>query len=106
MAKFVFKLYVAGKNRLSDLAVSNLHSICANELGGAYKIEVIDVLELPQLAEDEQILATPAVVKHLPAPLRKVVGDLSDTEQVLIGLDLQHVNMEAKETMDDGTVLA
>ncbi len=86
---YKLRLYVAGRNRLSEAAIANLKSICENELAGSYQMEVIDVLERPQLAEDERILATPTVVKTLPPPLRSVVGDLSDRERVILGLDLQ-----------------
>jgi len=95
------RLYVAGRNRLSEAAISNLQSICENDLGGEYEMEVIDVLERPQLAEDERILATPTVVKNLPLPLRSVVGDLSDRERVIVGLDIQHVVIKHASEMPD-----
>lgn len=81
------KLYVAGKTPRSELAITNLKRICA-EQETEFEIVVIDVLECPQLAEDEKILATPALVKELPEPIRRVIGDLADTEKVLLGLDL------------------
>jgi circadian clock protein KaiB len=89
MTQYVLKLYVTGKNALSQTAIANLARICEGELGGQYEMEVIDILERPQLAEDERIFATPAVIRQLPPPLRRVVGDLSDKEKVLVGLDLR-----------------
>jgi len=74
---------------LLGLAIANLRRICEGELSGRYEMEVVDVLERPQLAEDEKILATPTVVKELPHPIRRIIGDLSDSERVLLGLDLR-----------------
>lgn len=88
MDKYVIKLYVTGQTPRSQNAIRNLQRICEEELYGRYRLEVIDVLDRPQLAEDEKILATPTVVKELPAPIRRIIGDLSDTERVLLGLDL------------------
>lgn len=87
-SSYILKLYVTGKTALAERAIDNLRKICEEELEGHYVMEVIDVLERPQLAVDERILATPTVTKSLPPPLRRVVGDLSNTEKVLIGLDL------------------
>ena len=87
-SQVVLKLYVTGQTFNSRKAVENLRNILAGELKGAYKLQVIDVLKRPQLAEDEKILATPTLAKVLPAPVRKIVGDLSDREKVLLGLDL------------------
>ena len=88
MNKYVLKLYVAGHTARTRQAVRNLQEICEVSLGGLYELVVIDVLDRPQLAENERILATPTLVKELPPPLRRVVGDLSDRDRVLIGLDL------------------
>jgi len=88
MAEYVLKLYVTGKTPRSERAISNLQRICAEELDPHYQMVVIDVLERPQLAEDEKIIATPTLIKALPPPLRRIIGDLSDTEKVLVGLDL------------------
>ncbi len=88
MSKFSLRLYVAGRTPRTEQAISTIRQICEQELAGAYDFTVIDVLERPQLAENEKILATPTLVKELPPPLRRVVGDLSDRERVLIGLDL------------------
>jgi circadian clock protein KaiB len=89
MNRFLLKLYVTGQTARSQRAIANLRRICEQELHGEYEMLVIDVLERPQLAEDEKILATPTVVKELPAPIRRVIGDLSDSERVLLGLDLR-----------------
>ena len=88
MKKYRLRLYITGQSSHSLQAVKNLDDVCKTELKHEYEIEVIDVLEHPQLAEDEKILATPTLVKQLPTPLRKLVGDLSNRENMLIGLDL------------------
>jgi circadian clock protein KaiB len=89
MQKYLLKLYVTGQTPRSLQATTNLRRICEEELRGEYEMVVIDVLERPQLAEDEKILATPTVVKELPTPIRRIIGDLSDSERVLLGLDLR-----------------
>lgn len=89
MGKYILKLYVTGKTPRTELAISNLERICEEELCGEYELVIIDVLEHPQLAEDEKILATPTLIKQLPPPLRRVIGDLSDTDKVLLGLDVR-----------------
>jgi len=83
------RLYVAGQTPKSLQAFANLKQICEEHLQGRYEIEVIDLLVNPQLAKGDQILAIPTLVRRLPEPLRKIIGDLSDTERVLIGLDLR-----------------
>lgn len=83
------RLYVAGHTERSDQAMLNLERICEEHLKGKYSIEVIDLLKNPQLAAGDQILAIPTLVRKLPTPLKKIVGDLSHTEKVLVGLDLQ-----------------
>ena len=85
---FVLRLYVAGQTPKSIAAFANLKKICEEHLAGRYRIEVIDLLENPKLAGGDQILAIPTLVKKLPEPVRKIIGDLSNTERVLIGLDL------------------
>lgn len=87
-AMYSLRLYVTGRTPNSLQAIENLRAICDTELAGRYRVEVIDVLEHPQLAEEEKILATPTLVKELPEPLRKIIGDLSDRDKVLLGLDL------------------
>jgi circadian clock protein KaiB len=86
--EWVLRLYVAGQTPKSINAFKNLKAICEDKLGGTYEIEVIDLLVNPQLAGDDQIFATPTLVRKLPIPVRKIIGDLSDTERVLVGLDL------------------
>jgi circadian clock protein KaiB len=83
------KLYVAGQTARSLKAFANLKRICEEHLAGEYHIEVIDLLKHPQLAEGDQILALPTLVRRLPSPVRKIIGDLSNTERVLVGLDLR-----------------
>ena len=82
-------LYVTGTSPRAQVAISNLERICQQELKGQYKLEIIDVLEHPQRAEDEKILATPTLIKQLPPPLRRVIGDLSDKAKVLLGLEVR-----------------
>ena len=86
---FKLKLYVTGKTPRSENAILNLRNICEETLAGQYSIEIIDILENPQSAEDERILATPTLIKNLPPPLRRLIGDLSEKEKVLIGLDIR-----------------
>lgn len=86
---YQLRLYVAGQTPRSVRAFSNLKKICEEHLAGRYRLEVIDLLQNPQLARGDQILALPTLVRKLPAPVRKVIGDLSNTERVLVGLDLR-----------------
>lgn len=83
------RLYVAGQTPKSLAAVSNLRKICEEHLAGRYAIEVVDLTQNPRLAAGDQILAVPTLVRRLPAPLKKIIGDLSDTERVLVGLDIR-----------------
>ena len=83
------RLYVAGQTPKSLAAFSNLKQICESHLKGRYHIEVVDLIEQPQLSKGDQILAIPTLVRKLPHPMRKIIGDLSDTERVLVGLDLR-----------------
>ena len=85
---FILRLYVAGQTAKAIAAFTNLKTICEEQLKGRYEIEVIDLLENPKLAREDQIVALPTLVRRLPPPLRKIIGDLSDTERVLIGLNL------------------
>jgi circadian clock protein KaiB len=82
-------LYVAGETPKSVLAFRNLKQICEEHLQGRYEIEIVDLLENPQLAAGDQILAVPTLVRRLPEPIKKIIGDLSNTERVLVGLDLR-----------------
>jgi circadian clock protein KaiB len=83
------RLYVAGKTPRAIMAFENLKRICEEHLAGKYTIEVIDLLKNPQLAKGDQIIAVPTLVRKLPEPVRKIIGDLSDKEKVLVGLDLR-----------------
>lgn len=87
--KYLLKLYITGRTPRSEQCIATLRAICDRELEGKYELKIIDVLENPQLAEDEKILATPTLIKELPPPIRRIIGDLSDTEKVLLGLDLK-----------------
>ena len=87
--KYLRRLYVTGRTPRSEQAIANLESIIEEDLDEEYELQVIDVLERPQLAEDERIVATPTLIKELPPPLRRIIGDLTDREQVLLGLDLK-----------------
>lgn len=86
---YALKLYVAGQTPKAVRAFSNLRKICEEHLEGRYSIEVIDLVENPQLGRGDQILALPTLVRRLPAPIKKIIGDLSNTERVLVGLDLR-----------------
>jgi circadian clock protein KaiB len=86
---WLLRLYVAGQTPKSLAAFRNLKRICEEHLDDEYRIEVIDLLEHPQLAKGDQILAVPTLVRQLPPPLRKIIGDLSNTEKVLVGLDIK-----------------
>lgn len=87
--RYELRLYVAGQTPKSLTAFANLKKICEEHLAGRYRIEIIDLLEQPQLAAGDQILAIPTLVRQLPQPLKKIIGDLSNTERVLVGLDLR-----------------
>ncbi len=87
--KYRLRLYVAGQTPRSVTAVMNLKQICDEHLKGRYVIEIVDLLEKPQLARGDQILAIPTLVRRLPPPMKKIIGDLSNTERVLVGLDLR-----------------
>ena len=89
MSKFVLRLYITGQTPRSVDAITNLQRIVENELHDEYELEIIDVLENPGLAEHEKIIATPTLIKELPPPLRRIIGDLSDTDSVVLGLDLR-----------------
>jgi circadian clock protein KaiB len=86
---YMLRLYVAGQTPKSLAAFANLKKICEEHLAGRYKIEITDLLENPTLAKGDQILAIPTLVRKLPEPVRKIIGDLSNTERVLVGLDLR-----------------
>ncbi len=94
---YILKLYVAGNTPSSLRALKTLKNILEQEFQGVYALKVIDVLKSPQLAEEDKILATPTLAKVLPPPVRKIIGDLSDREKVLIGLDLFYEELREGE---------
>jgi circadian clock protein KaiB len=87
--RWQLKLYIAGMNQTARRAINNLEKICVEHLEGRYTLEIIDLLEHPQLAEGDQIIAVPTLVRSLPPPIRKILGDLSEKEKVFIGLDIR-----------------
>lgn len=89
---YELRLYVAGQTPRSVTAISNLKKYCEEYLKGRYTIEIIDLLKHPQLAEGDQILAIPTLVRKVPVPIRKIIGDLSNEERVLVGLDIRKVD--------------
>ena len=90
---YELRLYVAGQTAKSLTALANLKRICETHLNGRYRIEVIDLVKNPQLAAGDQILALPTLVRSLPEPIKKIIGDLSNEERVLVGLDIQPVEV-------------
>src|SRR5258708_943566 len=96
LSRFQLKLYVTGSSARASAAIANLRRICEQELQGQYELEIIDVLQDPQLAENDKILATPTLIKQLPPPLRRVIGDLSDRDKVLLGLEVRPVLADSK----------
>lgn len=93
---FELRLYVAGQTPKSIRAFENLKRLCEAHLQGRYQIEIVDLLESPQLARGDQILAVPTLVRRLPPPMKKIIGDLSNSERVLVGLDLRAVPPKAE----------
>lgn len=85
---YLLKLYITGKTPNSIRAIKNLNNVLSTKLKGSYKLKIIDILKNPKLAEDEKILATPLLEKKIPPPIRRIIGDLSDKEKVLLGLDI------------------
>jgi circadian clock protein KaiB len=98
--KYELRLYVAGQTPRSLQALSNLRRICEEHLAGRYRVEVIDLLQKPQLAAGDQILAIPTLVRAIPKPARKIIGDLSNTERVLVGLDVRPAKAAAASTKE------
>ena len=92
--EYVLRLYVAGTTSKSIRAVANIKEICETSLKNRYDLEVIDIYQQPVLVKGEQIIAAPTLVKQLPLPLRKFIGDMSDTERILVGLDLRPKNQD------------
>lgn len=89
LPQWQLRLYVAGQTAKSVVALTNLQRFCEEHLAGQYSIEVIDLLQRPQLAKGDQILAVPTLVRKLPPPVKKIIGDLSNSERILVGLDLR-----------------
>ena len=87
--RYILRLYVAGTSPKSVRAIANVKKICEENLQGHYELQVIDLYQQPQLAQGEQILAAPTLIKKLPLPLRRIIGDMSSAERVLVGLDLR-----------------
>ena len=90
--KWQLRLYTAGQTPKSLAAIKNLKKVCEEHLAGRYEIEIIDLLKNPRLAKDDQIVAIPTLVRKLPDPVRKIIGDLSDTERALVGLQLKQLS--------------
>ena len=91
-AKYVLRLYVTGMTPKSTRAIANVQKICEEHLAGRYELKVIDIYQQPKLAKGEQIIAAPTLIKNLPLPLRRLIGDMSDTERFLVGIDLKPKN--------------
>ena len=89
--KYILRLYITGATSRSVLAITNLKKICEEYLEGRYELEVIDLYQKPRLAKDEQIIAAPTLIKKLPLPFRRIIGDMSNKEKVLLGLDLKRI---------------
>ena len=94
--EWILRLYIAGQSARSAAALRNLEAVCEEHLAGRYRIEVIDLLKHPQLARGDQIIAVPTLVRHLPPPMKKIIGDLSNEESVLVGLDLRQRTRRSK----------
>ncbi|KOR35661.1 MULTISPECIES: circadian clock KaiB family protein [Planktothricoides] len=88
--KYLLKLYITGDSPRSQRAIANLMRICDQELSNQYELKIIDVLEQPDVAENEKIMVTPTLIKQLPPPLQRIIGDMSKTELVLLGLDIDN----------------
>ena len=97
MNKYRLKLFITGQTIRSERAIANLRRICKKKMESDFDLVIIDVLEQPQVAEDEKILATPTLIKEFPPPVRRIIGDLSDTNQVLLGLELLHQQPSEEE---------
>jgi circadian clock protein KaiB len=99
------RLYVAGQTSRSLAAFSNLKKICEEHLAGKYRIEIIDLMQNPRLARGDQILAIPTLVRRLPEPVKKIIGDLSNTERVLVGLDLRPIGGRTNDTTAEEEII-
>jgi len=101
--KWILRLYIAGVSLRSSHAVENIKKICEEHLNGRYELEVIDLYQQPVLAKGEQIIAVPTLIKKFPPPLRKFIGDLNDTEKILVGLDLKPKSIQIKRGQNHAT---
>ncbi len=104
MKRIILRLYVTGTTPRSVKAIANLKAVCEGELEGNVDLQIIDVLEHPQWAEDEKIFATPTLIKEIPPPLRRIIGDLSDKDRILLGLEIVEAiesNKAGKQPPDD-----
>ena len=97
---YLLKLYITGRGARAEAAIANLRQLCENELRDRYELEIIDILEDPASAEQAKILATPTLIKQLPPPLRRVIGDLSDKEKLLLGLDVRPITPQSARGSD------
>jgi circadian clock protein KaiB len=95
---YVLRLYVTGATPRSTRAITNIRKICEEHLEGRYELEIVDIAQHPTLAEGEQIIAAPTLIKKLPLPLRRFIGDMSQTERILLGLDLREAAEKASST--------
>lgn len=100
--KYCLRLYVTGTTPNSSRAITNIKRICELHLKGRYSLEVIDIYQQPQLARGEQIIAAPTLIKRLPLPLRKFIGDMTNSDRILVGLDLRPVNHAQEENGNNG----
>ncbi len=96
--KYVLKLYITGMTRRSQEALRNIEKLCRDRLGSNYELEVIDIYQQPTLAKGDQIIAVPTLIKKLPLPLRRIIGDLSNEERIVLGLDFRPVNAPARKS--------
>lgn len=102
--QYVLYLYVAGATPRSVQAIANVRRICEEHLQGRYALKVVDVYQQPVLAKGEQIIAAPTLIKHLPLPLRRMIGDMANTERILLGLDLRSVKRERRSAKPDASI--
>jgi circadian clock protein KaiB len=99
--RYLLRLFVSGSTPRSARAIQNIRAICEEKLGGRYDLEVIDIYQHPELAKPDQVIVTPTLVKKLPMPVRKLIGDLSDLDRVLVGLDIAPQAQAPKQSDDD-----
>lgn len=101
MTRYLLKLYVTGQSPRAQIAIDNLRRVCDDVLGDDYELDIIDVLEQPERAEEEKIMATPTLIRVVPPPVRRIIGDLSDHRKVRLGLDLNHMPSRPTEVDHD-----